>query len=123
MFYIKNEIGRNENNYRALFSEACNIVSSFTIYGEGNNKQISYNIKSYADKEAYDIISSNPYGNGHIKEDSKSNKYSEVMAMISGEPVLPDIDDMIEKAILKYLIANDPAYASGTLIESSKEQE
>lgn len=120
MFYIKNEIGRTENNYRALFSDACNIVSSFTIYGEGNNKQISYNIKSYADKEAYDILST-AYGNGHIKEDSKSNKYSDVMATISGDPMLPDIDDMIEKAILKYLIANDPAYASGTLIESSQE--
>ena len=121
MFYIKNKIERTENNYKALFSDACNIVSSFTIYGEGNNKQISYNIKSYADKEAYDILSTDPYGNGHIKEDSKSNKYSDVMATISGDTMLPDIDDMIEKAILKYLIANDPAYASGTLIESSQE--
>lgn len=120
MFYIKREITRQQNIYKALFNNSCFAVSSYNVYGENNNKRISFNIKGYADKEAYDLIisGSNP-DNGQVTETSHSYPYSEVIAELDGETISGhDLDSLIRKAILKHAINVIPEYEDGELIDS-----
>lgn len=116
MFYIKREINRNQNQYKALFDKGCFDVFSYNVYGNGLNKRIACQLKGYADKEAHDIILAGGVDMGQVLDLSYNYKYSDVIA--HEHEASDDYDEMIRKLLMVHVIATEPEFVNAELIES-----